>query len=166
MNSLTVKDISPDRCLSIAIAVTFGIAVSHLHNSPALNSSLIKPLQWKRYSYEELMDNYNSVWKITNYDADTHKASHATTAAKYAASAPRFAYGNHAAKYASYTANHATRAVDKTDFIHNNLKLLLPLILNYKINKSNRPFNSPEKILKLLGDEDRQQFLFNLDVLQ
>lgn len=168
MNDLTVLDINSDEHLSVIIAATFAIAVSHLHSLPVLNGYLAKSLQWKHYSYEELEANSGLAWKVAYNAAETLKTFHAIFSAKYASSIPRFAHTNHDAEYRDYLM-HATSSADKSsekaDFTHNNLRLLLPLILNYKLNKSKRPFNSPEKILNLLEDEDRQQFLFNLDVL-
>lgn len=50
------------------------------------------------------------------------------------------------------------------EHIHNNLLELLPLILEYKIENQQK-FNNPEEVFELLSDQDKDKFLFNLDVL-
>lgn len=175
MNNLTLEDLNTDKHLSVAIAVTFAIAASHIHNDRVLNGFLIKSLQWTHHSYKELRAIYYLAWKDVFDDIDIAKANvtYASNSARYAASVPHFAYGNRVAKYdvyageyASYATAKAVKAVGKVNFEHDSLKLLLPLILKYKIKKQKRPFGSPEKVFDLLEDKDKQQFLFNLDILR
>lgn len=187
MNTLTVQDINADLPLSVIIAATFGISVFRPGEGPDIRDCLDKVLQWERYTFDELMANSIIAWNVV-CDQDDDKAYLVSSATAETYSDPN-AYYKSTAYTAAYVdaavtaavasavdaaANYdddaaicaaasAAKVVGEDDFIHNSLKLLLPLILNYKIKKSERPFNSPEKVFNLLDDKDKMRFIFNLD---
>lgn len=167
MNHLTVEDLNPEDRLSAAIAATFAISVSHLHTGPILNRCLIKLLQWDRYTEEELRANFHLAWGNSD-GSDASEAIVQATFLVYSSVCTNKDTYKHS-YYAHYAALAAPKVrlgcVSELEFIHNSLKALLPLIINYKINNSKRAFESPDKVLDLLEDKYKPQFLFNLDML-
>lgn len=177
MSYLSVQDLNQDRYLSVAIATTFAIAVSHIHGDHIQRGCLIKVLQWENYSEYELLEISNLAWKLSS--SATGATNHTADAVTYAANSAHTAsahYASHFTAHSDYAIQSAyssasSRSVCPADYtgklkyIHNTLRALLPVILNYKVNNSKIPFNSPGKILDLLGDKYKQLFIFNLDLL-
>lgn len=162
MSNLTVEGLNPDRHLSVVIATTFAIAVSHLHNDKTLRDCLTKVLQRNHYSCDELRANYRSALDASAAYSLAPINTNASVYSAVAIAADAFS-ATHTNSIAAIS--YAASATDKLRFRHDNLKCLLPIIMKYKINKSKRPFKCPEKILSLLEGKDKLQFLFNLDIL-
>ena len=98
----------------------------------------------------------------------------ASAAASAASAASNAAYAAHAADAAFYAAAHAAAhaanaadalRVDEESLIHEVMLENLDWILHYKI-ENGKSFAEPELILDYLSEEQRQSFLFNLEVLR
>lgn len=178
MSHLTITDINADRHLSVAIAATFAIAVYHLHNEKLLKDCLVKVLQWGNYDEDELLENYSSAYAAadrTSYSAAistscTSVVTTAATSARYAvasttssSSAASAISARYAADYAA-VANHVRNGHAKLE-IGSSLAKLLPLIVNYKVNRTKRPFRTESRVLDLLEGKYLELFIFNLDLL-
>lgn len=176
MKHLIIEDINADKHLSVAIAATFAVSVSHLHKKPDLNNCLTKVLQWDRYSIGDLRENHTlSSDMIDNSCLDSYSAAPSDYITLDSSKSVRYAIyatlqtdssvyvSELTSDFAASAARYHGKAKDR--YVHNTLAALLPFILNYKINRQNKPFNSPEKILDLLEDRYKQRFIFNLDTL-
>ena len=173
---LTFKDINPDRKLSTGIALTFAVEVLHVFEQKYPED--LRPRKALEAAMKYLQDSsvVNAMSAVASADAAydayaTYAYSHASYAA-YAASQSAYAASasfSHSVIYAVRAATDAASAIkintgDKWQYIHDKLLKILPLILEHKI-KNGQSFGSPEKVMEYLSGEDRDKFLFNLDVL-
>lgn len=191
MSYLEINDLNLDKHLSVAIAATFAISVSHLHDNPVLKNCLNKILRWNHCAIEELQELTKLSWNIvtcaTDFDCfvesfssafdgsieSFNSAGDAKFPLSYVASVSAdYAIATAASLNSAYiefsnSAINATVSSDYVDskYIHYLIVSLLTLIVDYKVNVSKRPFKSAEKILDLLEDKDKQLLIFNLDIL-
>ena len=178
---LTIEDLNLDQHLSVYTAVYFAEEVLPIFEKEYPNDS--RPRNAIDAAKAWLNNPCKETAAAANDDAAANAAAYTTANAAYGAAlaAANAAYAAVYADYAIYTSNnavaaaysavanaaHAANAIqidDKELYIHHRIVKLLPYILEYKI-KHNQPFKSPRKVFEYLSEEDREKFIFNLDIL-